>query len=86
MSGCRVRDLSIVVFPTLQFKIMLLMLESATSDLTLNYALISQSVNAFLSGDIHKKKYRLKKRWLGSFISFPFFHLYISVFTFHVIA
>lgn len=56
MSGCRVRDLSIVVFPTLQFKIILLMLESAMSDLTLNYALISQSVNAFLSGDIHKKK------------------------------
>lgn len=56
MSGCRVRDPSIVVFPILQYKIMLLMLESATSDLTLNYALISQSVNAFLSGDIHKKK------------------------------
>lgn len=56
MSGCRVRDPSIVVFPILQFKIMLLMLESATSDLTLSYALISQSVNAFLSGDIHKKK------------------------------
>lgn len=55
MSGCRVRDPSIVVFPILQFKIMLLMLESATSDLTLNYALISQSVNAFLSGDIHEK-------------------------------
>lgn len=55
MSGCRVRDLSIVVFPTLQFKIILLMLESAMSDLTLNYALISQSVNTFLSGDIHEK-------------------------------